>query len=146
MIAILIISDKRLESMKSKVILLLFLILPLICSAQKKVVINNDTLITITPDNLKTINKMIMDLDYHKQVVEGYKELVKKDSVLLGVKDSLIIQYNIREAKKEQYYIDQTSKLMADNKRIKKEGRKRTTWMSIVCLLVGAVVGVLVSK
>ncbi len=132
--------------MKSKVILLLFLILPLICSAQKKVVINNDTLITITPDNLKTINKMIMDLDYHKQVVEGYKELVKKDSVLLGVKDSLIIQYNIREAKKEQYYIDQTSKLMADNKRIKKEGRKRTTWMSIVCLLVGAVVGVLVSK
>ena len=146
MIAILIISDKRLESMKSKVILLLLLILPLICSAQKKVVINNDTLITITPDNLKTINKMIMDLDYHKQVVEGYKELVKKDSVLLGVKDSLIIQYNIREAKKEQYYIDQTSKLMADNKRIKKEGRKRTTWMSIICLLVGAVVGVLVSK
>lgn len=132
--------------MKSKVILLLFLILPLICSAQKKVVINNDTLITITPDNLKTINKMIMDLDYHKQVVESYKELVKKDSVLLGVKDSLIIQYNIREAKKEQYYIDQTSKLMADNKRIKKEGRKRTTWMSIICLLVGAVVGVLVSK
>lgn len=132
--------------MKSKVILLLLLILPLICSAQKKVVINNDTLITITPDNLKTINKMIMDLDYHKQVVEGYKELVKKDSVLLGVKDSLIIQYNIREAKKEQYYIDQTSKLMADNKRIKKEGRKRTTWMSIICLLVGAVVGVLVSK
>lgn len=132
--------------MKSKVILLLFLILPLICSAQKKVVINNDTLITITPDNLKTINKMIMDLDYHKQVVEGYKELVKKDSVLLGVKDSLIVQYNIREAKKEQYYIDQTSKLMADNKRIKKEGRKRTTWMSIICLLVGAVVGVLVSK
>lgn len=132
--------------MKSKVILLLFLILPLICSAQKKVVINNDTLITITPDNLKTINKMIMDLDYHKQVVEGYKELVKKDSVLLGVKDSLIVQYNIREAKKEQYYIDQTSKLKADNKRIKKEGRKRTTWMSIICLLVGAVVGVLVSK
>lgn len=132
--------------MKSKVILLLFLILPLICSAQKKVVINNDTLITITPDNLKTINKMIMDLDYHKQVVEGYKELVKKDSVLLSVKDSLIVQYNIREAKKEQYYIDQTSKLMADNKRIKKEGRKRTTWMSIICLLVGAVVGVLVSK
>lgn len=132
--------------MKSKVILLLLLILPLICSAQKKVVINNDTLITITPDNLKTINKMIMDLDYHKQVVEGYKELVRKDSVLLGVKDSLIIQYNIREAKKEQYYIDQTSKLMADNKRIKKEGRKRTTWMSIICLLVGAVVGVLVSK
>lgn len=132
--------------MKSMVILLLFLILPLICSAQKKVVINNDTLITITPDNLKTINKMIMDLDYHKQVVEGYKELVKKDSVLLGVKDSLIVQYNIREAKKEQYYIDQTSKLMADNKRIKKEGRKRTTWMSIICLLVGAVVGVLVSK
>lgn len=132
--------------MKSKVILLLFLILPLICSAQKKVVINNDTLITITPDNLKTINKMITDLDYHKQVVEGYKELVKKDSVLLGVKDSLIVQYNIREAKKEQYYIDQTSKLMADNKRIKKVGRKRTTWMSIICLLVGAVVGVLVSK
>lgn len=132
--------------MKSKVILLLLLILPLICSAQKKVVINNDTLITITPDNLKTINKMIMDLDYHKQVVESYKELVKKDSVLLGVKDSLIVQYNIREAKKEQYYIDQTSKLMADNKRIKKEGRKRTTWMSIICLLVGAVVGVLVSK
>lgn len=132
--------------MKSKVILLLLLILPLICSAQKKVVINNDTLITITPDNLKTINKIIMDLDYHKQVVEGYKELVKKDSVLLGVKDSLIVQYNIREAKKEQYYIDQTSKLMADNKRIKKEGRKRTTWMSIICLLVGAVVGVLVSK
>lgn len=146
MIAILIISDKKLENMKSRVILLLFLILPLICNAQEKVVINKDTLITITPENLKTINKMIMDLDYHKQAVKGYKELIKKDSVLLGVKDSLIVQYNIREAKKEQYYIDQTSKLMADNKRIKKEGRKRTTWMSIICLLVGAVVGVLVSK
>lgn len=85
-----------------------------------------------------------MDLDYHKQVVKDYKELVKKDSVLLGIKDSLIVQYNLREAKKEKYYIDQTAKLTADNKRLKKEGRRRTTWMSAVCLLVGAVLGLLV--
>lgn len=130
--------------MKSKVIMFFFLLLPIIGHAQEKVVINNDTLITITPGNLRTINKMIMDLDYHKQAVKDYKELVKKDSVLLGIKDSLIVQYNLREAKKEKYYIDQTTKLTADNKRLKKEGRRRTTWMSAVCLLVGAVLGLLV--
>ena len=120
------------------------MLLPIIGHAQEKVVINNDTLITITPGNLRTINKMIMDLDYHKQAVNDYKELVKRDSMLLGIKDSLIVQYNLREAKKEKYYIDQTTKLTADNKRLKKEGRRRTTWMSAVCLLVGAVLGLLV--
>ena len=86
------------KTIKIIIVLLSFV---LSSSAQNKVVINGDTLVTITPENLKTINKIIVDLEYSKKIQTRQQNIIKQDSVLLGIKDSLILQYNIREKKPE---------------------------------------------
>lgn len=124
------------------IIVLLFFVLS--SSAQNKVVINGDTLVTITPENLKTINKIIVDLEYSKKIQTRQQNIIKQDSVLLGVKDSLILQYNIREKKKEEYYISQASKLIEDNNRLRKKARVKSTWLGTIGLVLGLLVGLIV--
>jgi hypothetical protein len=124
------------------IIVLLFFVLS--SSAQNKVVINGDTLVTITPENLKTINKIIVDLEYSKKIQTRQQNIIKQDSVLLGVKDSLILQYNIREKKKEEYYISQASKLIEDNNKLRKKARVKSTWLGTIGLVLGLLVGLIV--
>lgn len=113
-------------------------------SAQNKIVINEDTLITITPKNLSTINKIIVDLEYSKKIQTKQQKIIEQDSILLGIKDSLISQYNIREKKKEEYYISQASKLIEDNNRLKKKARVKSTWLGSIGLVLGLLIGLLV--
>lgn len=124
------------------IIVLLFFVLS--SSAQNKVVINGDTLVTITPENLKTINKIIVDLEYSKKIQTRQQNIIKQDSVLLGIKDSLILQYNIREKKKEEYYISQASKLIEDNNKLRKKARVKSTWLGTIGLVLGLLVGLIV--
>lgn len=133
------------KTIKIIIIILIFLLsFVLSSSAQNKVVINGDTLVTITPENLKTINKIIVDLEYSKKIQTRQQNIIKQDSVLLGVKDSLILQYNIREKKKEEYYISQASKLIEDNNRLKKKARTKSTWLGTIGLVLGLLVGLIV--
>lgn len=133
------------KTIKIIIIILIFLLsFVLSSSAQNKVVINGDTLVTITPENLKTINKIIVDLEYSKKIQTRQQNIIKQDSVLLGVKDSLILQYNIREKKKEEYYISQASKLIEDNNKLRKKARVKSTWLGTIGLVLGLLVGLIV--
>lgn len=129
------------KTIKIIIVLLSFV---LSSSAQNKVVINGDTLVTITPENLKTINKIIVDLEYSKKIQTRQQNIIKQDSVLLGIKDSLILQYNIREKKKEEYYISQASKLIEDNNKLRKKARVKSTWLGTIGLVLGLLVGLIV--
>ena len=133
------------KTIKIIIIILIFLLsFVLSSSAQNKVVINGDTLVTITTENLKTINKIIVDLEYSKKIQTRQQNIIKQDSVLLGVKDSLILQYNIREKKKEEYYISQASKLIEDNNKLRKKARVKSTWLGTIGLVLGLLVGLIV--
>lgn len=133
------------KTIKIIIIILIFLLsFVLSSSAQNKVVINGDTLVTITPENLKTINKIIVDLEYSKKIQTRQQNIIKQDSVLLGIKDSLILQYNIREKKKEEYYISQASKLIEDNNKLRKKARVKSTWLGTIGLVLGLLVGLIV--
>lgn len=133
------------KTIKIIIIILVFLLsFVLSSSAQNKVVINGDTLVTITPENLKTINKIIVDLEYSKKIQTRQQNIIKQDSVLLEIKDSLILQYNIREKKKEEYYISQASKLIEDNNRLRKKARVKSTWLGTIGLVLGLLVGLIV--
>lgn len=133
------------KTIKIIIIILVFLLsFVLSSSAQNKVVINGDTLVTITPENLKTINKIIVDLEYSKKIQTRQQNIIKQDSVLLGIKDSLILQYNIREKKKEEYYISQASKLIEDNNKLRKKARVKSTWLGTIGLVLGLLVGLIV--
>lgn len=125
-------------------IIIVLLTFALSSSAQNKIVMNGDTLVTITPENLKTINKIIVDLEYSKKIQAKQHNIIKRDSILLGIKDSLISLYNVREKKKEEYYIIQTSKLIEDNHRLKKKVRRKSTWLGGIGLVLGLLVGLLV--
>lgn len=133
------------KTIKIIIIILVFLLsFVLSSSAQNKVVINGDTLVTITPENLKTINKIIVDLEYSKKIQTRQQNIIKQDSVLLEIKDSLILQYNIREKKKEEYYISQASKLIEDNNKLRKKARVKSTWLGTIGLVLGLLVGLIV--
>ena len=125
-------------------IIIVLLAFVLSSSAQNKVVINGDTLVTITPENLKTINKIIVDFEYSKKIQTKQQSIIRQDSILLGVKDSLISLYNIREKKKEEYYINQTNKLIENNNRLRKKAKMKSTWLGSIGLLIGLLVGLIV--
>lgn len=88
-----------------------------------------DTLITITPNNLKTINCIITDFELTKKEVSVYKNLVYQDSLLIKDKDSIISRKDSIISKKETYYNNLVSEL---NNNLKKEKNKKTLWTSIL--------------
>lgn len=130
--------------MKTKV-LLTFILAFLFAApgmAQKKIVVNQDTLVAISPKDLKTLNGIIEDREWLKREVQWKDSLLVLDSVNLSLKDSLIMGIEAREAKKEEYYINQAKDL---NKSLQKEKKKnkRTLPLTIGGALLGLLIGLL---
>ena len=75
---------------KFVVVLLAFISFSLSINSQEVMVINKDTVITITPKNLKTINGIITSFEWQKKEITTLDSIIKKDSVLLETKDSLL--------------------------------------------------------
>ena len=97
--------------------------------AQEIIEHNGDTLITITPNNLKTINCIIAEFEYNNKQIKLYKEIIFQDSLLISNKDSVIRATNQIMETKEKYYQDTAVQLQNE---IKKEKKKRTLWTSIL--------------
>lgn len=97
--------------------------------AQEIIEHNGDTLITITPNNLKTINCIIADFEYNNKQIKLYKEIIFQDSLLISNKDSIIRATNQIMETKEKYYQDTAVQLQ---KNLEKEKKKRTLWTSIL--------------
>lgn len=90
---------------------------------------NGDTVVIISPNDLKTINCIITDYEFQKKKIDFQESIIKLDSVLIQNKDSIIKQKDIVYLKKEELYIENISQL---EKTIKKEKRKKTIFTTIL--------------
>ena len=59
--------------------------------AQEKVVLNGDTLVTITPKQLGTINEIIVRYEYGQKEIELKDSIISLDNRSLVLKDSIIV-------------------------------------------------------
>ena len=108
--------------------------------AQEIVEHKGDTLITITPNNLKTINSIIVDLENSKEIIDLQDKIILEDSIIKLKKDSIInYQWDIQN-KRDDYYIRSIQGL---EESIEKEKRKKKTWVGILSS-VAVVLGILV--
>lgn len=128
--------------MKTKILitfLLAFLFVIPSNGQARKMEIEGDTVIVMTPKDLQTINGIIVDWEFLKVESAMKDSLLQADSLLLDVKDSIIVGIERREAKKEAWYIDQAKKLQKE----KKEDKKGMFWFgSSIGLLIGAILGI----
>lgn len=112
--------------------------------AQKKILINNDTVVAITPKELSTVNKIIESYEWSKKEIILKDSLIQLDSVNIATQDSLIAELKLREKKKEDFYINQSLLFKQEQERLKKEFRKKTILGIGGGTLIGALVGILV--
>lgn len=114
-------------------------LLPIVkVGAQEIVEHKGDTLITITPENLKTINSIIVDLENSKEIIGIQERMIFEDSIIKIQKDSIINYQREIQLKKDDYYINSIQGLQDS---LKKEKRKKKLWTGIlgsVAVILGA--------
>lgn len=125
--------------MKNLIYILLLSLLPMMkVGAQEIVEHKGDTLITITPGNLKTINSIIVDLENSKEIIGIQERMIFEDSIIKIQKDSIINYQREIQLKKDDYYINSIQGLQDS---LKKEKRKKKLWTGIlgsVAVILGA--------
>ena len=125
--------------MKNLIYILLLSLLPMMkVGAQEIVEHKGDTLITITPKNLKTINSIIVDLENSKEIIGIQERMIFEDSIIKIQKDSIINYQRKIQLKKDDYYINSIQGLQDS---LKKEKRKKKLWTGIlgsVAVILGA--------
>lgn len=128
-------------SIKRRVLCLLCLLVFSFSIAKGQEIIehNGDTLITITPSNLKTINCIIVDFENTKDQLNNYKNLAFQDSILINQQDSMIAVQTKLMNKKENYYIKNATQLQES---LKKE-KKKKNWLGGILGTIAAVFGVI---
>ena len=98
-----------------------------------------DTMIVISPNNLKTINSIIIDLESSKEIIKLQKGIISEDSVKMNNLDSIISYQSIMMRKKDDYYINSIKNL---EKNLRAEKRRKTLWTSIlgsVAVILGVI-------
>lgn len=98
---------------------------------------NGDTLITITPSNLKTINCIIVDFENTKDQLNNYKKLSIQDSILIRNQTNMIAVKDSLLEKKETYYIQSIKQLQNS---IEKE-KKKKRWLGGILGTIAAILG-----
>lgn len=81
-----------------------------------------DTMIVISPENLKTINSIIIDLESSKEVIKLQKDIIFEDSLKMNNLDSIITFQSVMMRKKDDYYVNSIENL---EKSLRKEQRKK---------------------
>lgn len=112
--------------------------------AQKKILLDKDTMIAITPRELGTVNKIIESYEWSKKEILLKDSLIKLDSVNIATQDSLILELKLREKKKEDFYINQSILFKQEQERLKKELKKKTIFGIGTGTIIGALVGILI--
>lgn len=134
--------------MRNKLILFaMFLSCFFYMHSQEKVVINQDTLITITPKNLSTINGIIEEFEWTKVENGTLREIIKTDSIRICLKDSILVQQELREKKKEEFYIDQANNLVKEKTSLEEKNKKlkkKATIFTGVGGILGLIIGILI--
>lgn len=115
-------------------LLLGFFLITSLAYGQKKIVLEGDTLIAITPKELATVNKIIVDLEHTKKQVALQDTMIRLDSLELCMKDSIIETQRIKEVKLNSYWNDQITME-------KKKRKKSIFWSSGIGVTVGLILG-----
>lgn len=115
-------------------LLLGFFLITSMAWGQKKIVLEGDTLIAITPKELVTVNKIIVDLEHTKKQVALQDTMIRLDSLELCMKDSIIETQRIKEVKLNSYWNDQITME-------KKKRKKSIFWSSGIGITVGLILG-----
>lgn len=115
-------------------LLLGFFLITSMAWGQKKIVLEGDTLIAITPKELVTVNKIIVDLEHTKKQVALQDTMIRLDSLELCMKDSIIETQRIKEVKLNSYWNDQITME-------KKKRKKSIFWSSGIGVTVGLILG-----
>lgn len=115
-------------------LLLGFFLITSMAWGQKKIVLEGDTLIAITPKELVTVNKIIVDLEHTKKQVALQDTMMRLDSLELCMKDSIIETQRIKEVKLNSYWNDQITME-------KKKRKKSIFWSSGIGITVGLILG-----
>lgn len=137
--------------MKTKLlisILFLFFSFSQTLKSQTMTVVNGDTIIQITPQQLGKINGIIEEWKWTKEENRLLKEKSNSDSVRISLMGEEIKTIEQREAKKEVYYTDKVSNLLTENDKLKIKNEKYKKKFIIgagVSGAVGIVVGLLTS-
>ena len=126
-------------SIKRRVLCLLCLLVFSFSIAKGQEIIehNGDTLITITPSNLKTINCIIVDFENTKDQLNNYKKLSIQDSILIRNQTNMIAAKDSLYEKKETYYIQSVKQLQNS---IEKE-KKKKRWLGGILGTIAAILG-----
>lgn len=98
-----------------------------------------DTMIVISPENLKTINSIIIDLESSEKIIKLQRDIIKEDSIKAANLDSIISYQSIMMRKKDDYYINSIKNL---EKNLRAEKRRKTLWTSIlgsVAVILGVI-------
>lgn len=115
-------------------LLLGFFLITSMAWGQKKIVLEGDTLVAITPKELVTVNKIIVDLEHTKKQVALQDTMIRLDSLELCIKDSIIETQRIKEVKLNSYWNDQITME-------KKRRKKSIFWSSGIGITVGLILG-----
>ena len=97
-----------------------------------------DTMIVISPENLKTINSIIVDLESSEKIIKLQGDIIKEDSIKAANLDSIIIYQSMMMRKKDDYYVNS---IQALENSLKKEKRIRKLWagaLGCVAVILGA--------
>ena len=126
--------------MKKIIYCLLLSLLPFIpVEAQEIIEHKGDTMIVISPSNLKTMNSIIVDLEDSKKIIGLQEVIIKNDSIVKQERDSIILNQLSIIDKQEKYYTESINTL---EKNLRIEKRKKTIWTSalgLVAVIFGAI-------
>ena len=103
--------------------------------AQRVMTVNGDTIVAITPRNLRTINGILVDYEAIKKQVSLKDSIISLDSVMLVRKDSIIL------------FKDKEKELMVREFDLKIKKQKRNIFIGGgIGILVGILTGLLIGK
>lgn len=105
--------------------------------AQEIVEYKGDTLIVISPGDLKTMNHIITDLEYSTELIGIQERIIAEDSIIKLRKDSTINYYIDIQNKKDDYYLSTVENLENSLKKEKKKRKITTYILGSVAVVLG---------
>lgn len=124
-------------------ILLVFILVSSFLRSQEVIEYRGDTLISISPKDLVTINTVFTKYNFVKKELDLYKSLHSVDSVLILTKDSILESTKSVYLEKEDYYMRSIETL---ENLIEKEKKKHKITKGILVSSALVILGVILSN
>lgn len=124
-------------------ILLVFILVSSFLRSQEVIEYRGDTLISISPKDLVTINTVFTKYNFVKKELDLYKSLHSVDSVLILTKDSILESTKSVYLEKEDYYMRSIETL---ENLIEKEKRKHKITKGILVSSAFVILGIILSN